>query len=84
MERKVLKVKAQTINDVKKVNAYADKSYIYEQQALEHSNNAKKWAETALSMIVEKRADTKDSFVSNRYDIDSVVEDFANHIFECK
>ena len=46
--------------------------------------DAEKWAEKALSMIITERADTKDSFVSNRYDIKSVVEDFSKHIFDFK
>lgn len=62
MERKVLKVKVQTINDVKKVNAYADKSSIYEQQALAHSNTAKQWAEKSEE-YAKKAEDIANSIV---------------------
>jgi glycosyltransferase involved in cell wall biosynthesis len=44
--------------------------------------NAEGWAEKALSIINTERVDTKDSFVSNRYDIKSVVDDFSRIIFD--
>ena len=44
--------------------------------------NSDAWAEKALSIINTERVDTKDSFVLNRYDIKSVVEDFSRSIFD--
>lgn len=78
MERKVLKVKVQTINDVQKVSAYADKSSIYEQQALEHSNTAKKWAEQSEQSAINSensaiRAEEVLEQIENNENISTVI-----------
>lgn len=78
MERKILKVKAQTINDVQKVNAYADKSSIYEQQALAHSNTAKQWAEKSEQYAINSensavRAEEVLEQIENNENISTVI-----------
>lgn len=42
--------------------------------------NAKSWAESVLSLPTS-RLDSKNSFIENKYDIDSVVKDFVRIIF---
>lgn len=46
--------------------------------------DSKEWAEKTLSVITSERVDTRDRFVSNRYDITSVVDDFVNYIFNSR
>ena len=39
------------------------------------------WAKAALASIDSTRMDTKDSFISNKYDIESVVNEFARLVY---
>ena len=43
--------------------------------------NAENWAEEALAAIDPQRADTKESFVKNKYDIQSVADEFVRIMF---
>lgn len=43
--------------------------------------NADDWANAALGAITPERADTKQSFIDNRYDIQSIVEEFQATLF---
>ena len=42
---------------------------------------ADSWADTALSSISDERADTKQNFIDNKYDIDSTVSYFTELVF---
>lgn len=44
--------------------------------------DAAAWAEKVLLLIENERADTAPAFIRQRYDIDSVVEDFVRYVFE--
>ena len=46
--------------------------------------NSCDWAKKTLSLISEKRFDTKQHFVDNEYDIESVVDKFIRLVFEDK
>lgn len=43
--------------------------------------NAEHWAERALAAIRDERADTKDSFIANKYDIESVADEFVKYVY---
>lgn len=42
---------------------------------------SEKWAEAALSSLREERLDTKEMLIANKYDIDSVAQEFARLVF---
>lgn len=42
----------------------------------------KAWASTALAAVNEQRADTKQAFVDNKYDIESTVAEFVRLVFD--
>ncbi len=44
-------------------------------------NDAKNWAEHALAAEQQPRQDTKQAFVEQKYDINSVAKHFAKHVF---
>ena len=44
-------------------------------------SNAEDWANKALQAINPERADTKESFIKNKYDIQSVADEFVRLIF---
>lgn len=44
-------------------------------------NNADLWADRVLSAIRDDRIDTKDSFIANKYDIESVVDEFVKYVY---
>ena len=43
--------------------------------------NAEDWAKEAATAIKSERADTKESFVKNKYDIQSVADEFVQIVF---
>lgn len=43
--------------------------------------DANKWAERVLAAIRDERIDTKDNFIANKYDIESVVGEFVKYVF---
>lgn len=43
--------------------------------------NSEKWADVALGAVSEKRKDTKQDFLENKYDIESTVENFVKLVF---
>ena len=45
------------------------------------ADSADKWADEALSLVSSERADTKQAFIDNKYDIDSTVEYFTELVF---
>lgn len=45
------------------------------------SDSAAVWADTALSMLTAERKDTLQDFIKNKYDINSVVDEFKKLIF---
>ena len=44
-------------------------------------NNPNRWAERALNAIRPERTDTKNSFIANKYDIESVADEFVKLVF---
>lgn len=44
-------------------------------------NHAGNWAKSALAAIRTERAGTKDSFIANKYDIESVANEFVKYVF---
>lgn len=51
-------------------------------QYLALSNSAEKWANVALGSIKSTRMDTKENFVENGYDIESVTKKFTQLVFK--
>lgn len=46
------------------------------------SDSAEKWAETACSLVSGARKDTKEEFMNNKYDIESVAQEFVRLVFD--
>lgn len=46
--------------------------------------NADNWAMEALKVVSSERIDTKELFIKNKYDIQSVTSEFVDKIFDCK
>ena len=40
------------------------------------------WADTAIKLLGHKRKDTKEDFLKNKYDIESVTNEFVNLVFQ--
>lgn len=45
------------------------------------SNSAEQWANECLAAVASERKDTKPAFIANKYDIDSVVNEFIRLVF---
>lgn len=50
-------------------------------QYLPLSDSTEKWAEKALDAVSDERKDTKQNFIDNKYDIESVVNEFVKLVF---
>ena len=46
------------------------------------SDTAERWSEEAMSLVSSERADTRQAFIDNKYDIDSTVKYFTELVFE--
>ena len=46
------------------------------------SDSADKWAETAFELAKSERKDTKEEFIKNKYDIESVAQEFVRLVFD--
>lgn len=46
------------------------------------SDSAEKWAETACSLVSGARKNTKEDFMNNKYDIESVAQEFVRLVFD--
>ena len=46
------------------------------------SDTAERWSEEAVSLVSSQRADTRQAFIDNKYDIDSTVKYFTELVFE--